>query len=77
MTYLNHETDEELFKDIADTIHKHKHAKSIQRDTRAEMIKLMVECGCDQEYAINSNQADWLDGYLVANGIIQQYRKGE
>ena len=41
------------------------------------MIKLMVECGCDQEYAINSNQADWLDGYLVANGIIQQYRKGE
>ena len=47
------------------------------KEVRGDLLRAAFEAGLDQSTALKINVADWLDGYLVAQGIVPDYRKIE
>ena len=64
-----------FYEKIVNSIHEYNQTKSKLNTIKVEMVKLAVEAGCDQEYAMKSNIVDWLDGFLVAHGYIPENRR--
>ena len=63
---------------IADLLADHRAAKREIAVIRSELITIAVEdLGIPQSEAIKTDLYVLFDGYLIANGIKQEYRQGE
>jgi hypothetical protein len=52
-----------------------KHYEQTKTELRVEMVRLAVETGLPQEEAMVMNLSDYFDGWLIANGHMQAYRR--
>ncbi len=67
--------EETEFTEIADALRYYARAKNEQKRIRNELVKMAVNyCGIDQSEAVKLDIVTFLDGYLVGNGIIQNWR---
>jgi hypothetical protein len=53
---------------------RYRYYKGELETVKLELRKAAFECGLPQEDIPKININDFLDGYLVANGMIQSYR---
>ncbi len=60
---------------IVDSLHAYFDARDATRSFRLELVKLAVECGQDQQDAIEGNPVNYLDGYLAGLGILPKVRR--
>lgn len=61
--------------EIADAINAYKRAKQESKDRYTDMIRIAVELGMNQHDAVKSSVVDFLDGYLVASGMVPKSRE--
>ena len=54
-----------------------KQYENLKVGLRTEMVRLAVETGLPQEEAMVMNLSDYFDGWLIANGHMQAYRRRE
>ena len=54
-----------------------KQYENLKVGLRIEMVRLAVETGLPQEEAMVMNLSDYFDGWLIANGHMQAYRRRE
>ena len=47
------------------------------KEIRGDLLRAAFEAGLDQKTALKISVTDWLDGYLVAQGIVPNHRKIE
>lgn len=60
--------------EIAGLLVEYRAIKRASKDLRAELIKVCVEeCGLAQNVAVKIAVDDFLDGYLVANGMNRKW----
>ena len=52
-------------------------AKERVKAIRLELVKIAVELGADQQNAAQGGADSFLDGFLVAQGIVPHYRDPE
>ena len=65
-------------EEIADLLADFRHSKEMQREIRAELVRVAVEVlGIPQAEAVKSDVYAMLDGYLIAQGMRQEYRNGQ
>ena len=67
----------ELNNRIGSLLYELRETSNTVKEIKSDMLKAAFEAGLDQKTAIKINIADWLDGYLVAQGIVPDYRKIE
>lgn len=65
----------EFYEDIAQTLIQAKKLEAEKRLLSRKLRELCVECGLNQEAVLKISCSDFLDGYLVAHGQIQDYRR--
>jgi hypothetical protein len=63
--------------EIADALADYRWAKNQLKDCKGRLVEMAVELGMDQQAAISGYPQDFLDGYLVANGMMQKHREKE
>lgn len=61
--------------EITKKLHEYYDARTRLRDCRVELMKIAVDLGADQEILQRGTPSDFLDGYLVGQGILPTYRK--
>jgi hypothetical protein len=52
-----------------------KQYEQTKTELRIEMVRLAVETGLPQEEAMVMNLSDYFDGWLIARGHVQAYRR--
>lgn len=57
-------------KEIVTALHEYYETRDKLKDCRANLVRIAVECGADQQDAIKSNVAEYLDGYLAGAGVL-------
>lgn len=62
----------EITKRLAD----YREARRAVKEAHQRVIEAAVEMGMDQKDAVNGNAMTFLDGCLVGQGILQEWRKG-
>lgn len=63
-------------KQIADLLVEHRRLKVAARVVRTEMVRIAVaHLGVDQQDAMQMNLEPLLDGYLIGQGVVQEWRK--
>ena len=67
----------DLNNKIGNLLSELRETQNTVKKVRADMLKVAFEAGLDQGTALKINVADWLDGYVVAQGIVPDYRKIE
>lgn len=67
----------ELNNKICNLLYELRETQNVVKEVKADLLRLAFEAGLDQSTALKINVADWLDGYLVAQGIVPEYRKTE
>ena len=60
--------------EIAKRLHEYYVARDNLKKLRLALAEVAVGLGADQQDAIKGGASDFLDGYLVAQGIIPAYR---
>lgn len=66
----------EVLASITKSLIVYREAKAKEKEAKANLVRLACEVGIPQEEAIRMGSVvDFLDGYLVANNVIQQHRK--
>lgn len=61
--------------DIVGLLIEYRAAKNKAKELRTEMLRVAVqELGMDQKEALQVNLIDFLDGYLVGQGMQQSWR---
>ena len=62
-------------QEIAALLCEYRKAKTRVKEVRAEMMKIAVtEMGMDQKHAKDAMIEDFLDGYLIGQGVQQSWR---
>jgi len=61
-------------KGLADLLHDLDYAKQQVAEVRLRMLVAVCDKGVDRMAAQKINLADWIDGYLVGQGVIQTWR---
>jgi hypothetical protein len=64
-----------MVANVAKSLVIYREAKAKEKEAKANLIRLACELGLPQEEAIKMSVTDFLDGYLVANNVVQQHRK--
>ena len=49
--------------------------ENTKTDIRNELVRLAVETGLPQEEAMNKNLFEYFDGWLIARGHMQSFRR--
>lgn len=60
--------------EIADALADYRYARASLKETKARVIEMAIELGMPQKAATSGMPQDFLDGYLVANGVKQAHR---
>jgi hypothetical protein len=64
--------------EIADLLRDYAAARAEVKEIKIELIKAVVSLGISQEAALEIGPYEvFLDGYLVGQGVIQDWRKTE
>lgn len=67
-----------LNKRVADLLAEHRRMKEEQKALRARMLEVAVEhLGVDQREAMQMNLEPLFDGFLIGQGVMQQWRQPE
>ena len=62
-------------KKIADILAEHRRLKAATKENRREMMQVAVEVmGIGQQEAMQMNLEPLLDGYLIGQGVSQEWR---
>ena len=67
----------ELNNRIGSLLCEFRETQNTVKEIRADLLRIAFEAGLDQQTALKISVSDWLDGYLVAQGICPDYRKIE
>jgi hypothetical protein len=67
-------TSSKHLDNISGVLYRNKYYKTELESVKLEMRKLAFECGLPQEDLPKINLVDFLDGYLLANGIENMSR---
>jgi hypothetical protein len=59
---------------IAGMLLRYRYFKNELDIVKQELRRAVYECGVPQEEIAKMSVNDFLDGYLIANGIVQPYR---
>lgn len=65
-------TNDEITKRLV----AYREARRAVKEAHQGVIEAAVEMGLDQQLAVNGSAVPFLDGCLVGQGIMQQWRKG-
>lgn len=65
----------EKLQELVKTMNDYKMAKFKVDEEKQKLNLIAFDLGLNQKSIGKVNVFDFLDGYLVANGIIQEYRK--
>lgn len=57
-------------KEIVTALHEYYETRNRMKEIRANLLRIAVECGADQQDAMKSNVAEYLDGYLAGAGVL-------
>lgn len=60
--------------EIVQLLHERRALRKRDKEVRTLLLKACVECGLPQADAMTIKVDDWLDGWLVARGVIQDWR---
>ena len=52
-----------------------RHYEDTKAEIRVKLVNLAIETGLTHEEAFVKNLADYFDGWLIARGHVQEYRK--
>ena len=63
--------------EIIRRLHEYYQARENLKRLRLGLAEIAVELGGDQKDALKGGAPDFLDGFLVAQGIIPSYRDAE
>lgn len=62
-------------EDIADRVRELSRLRARQAEIRAELVSFAIACGIPQEQAARLDVAQFFDGYLLALGHVQKWRR--
>ena len=68
-------SEEQLLIAIKDRLWNYYLSKQEVKKARVEIMAIAVELGLDQKVALKIDVADWLNGYLTANGVESNYKR--